>query len=65
MDMFVGGRWQGSSGWLDVLAPYSGEVIDRVPVATPGQVEDALATAERGAVVMRNLGGAAARTASR
>jgi glyceraldehyde-3-phosphate dehydrogenase (NADP+) len=59
MDMYVGARWQRSSEWLDVIAPYSGEVIDRVPVATPGQVEEALATAERGAVVMRNLGGAA------
>lgn len=59
MDMYVGGRRQGSSEWLDVIAPYSGEVIDRVPLATPGQVEEALATAERGAVVMRNLGGAA------
>ena len=59
MDMYVGGRWQESSEWLDIVAPYSGDVIDRVPVATPSQVEEALATAERGAVVMRNLGGAA------
>ena len=42
MDMYVGGRWQGSSEWLDIVAPYSGEVIDRVPVATPAQVEEAL-----------------------
>ena len=34
-------------------------MIDRVPIATPDQVEEALATAERGGVVMRNLGGAA------
>jgi acyl-CoA reductase-like NAD-dependent aldehyde dehydrogenase len=59
MDMYVGGRWQGSSEWLDVVAPYSGDVIDRVPVATPDQVEEALATAVSGAAVMRNLGGAA------
>ncbi len=58
MDMYVGGRWQGSSEWIDVVAPYSGDVIDRVPVATPAQVEEALATAERGAVVMRGLAGA-------
>ena len=42
MDMYVGGRWQGSSEWLDVVAPYSGEVIDQVPRATPEQVEEAL-----------------------
>ena len=59
MDMYVGGRWQGSSEWLDIVSPYSGEVIDRVPVATPKQIEEALATAERGAIVMRGLGGAA------
>jgi glyceraldehyde-3-phosphate dehydrogenase (NADP+) len=59
MDMYVGGRWQGSSEWIDIVAPYSGEVIDRVPVATPEQIEEALATAERGAIVMRGLGGAA------
>ena len=59
MDMYVGGRWQGSSEWLDVVAPYSGDVIDRVPVATPDQVEEALATAVRGAAAMRTLGGAA------
>jgi acyl-CoA reductase-like NAD-dependent aldehyde dehydrogenase len=58
MDMFVGERWQHSPEWIDVVAPYSGDVIDRVPVATPAQVEEALATAERGAVIMRNLGGA-------
>lgn len=59
MDMYVGCRWQGSSEWLDVVAPYSGEVIDRVPIATSVHVQDAIETAERGAVVMRNLGGAA------
>ena len=59
MDMYIGGRRQGSSEWLDIVSPYSGEVIDRVPVATPKQIEEALATAERGAIVMRGLGGAA------
>lgn len=59
MDIYVGGRWQHSSDWIDVVAPYSGEVIERVPVATAAQVEEALATAERGASIMRNLGGAA------
>ncbi len=58
MDMFVGGRWQGSSEWVDVVAPYSRDIIDRVPLATTNQVEEALATAHRGAAVMRSLGGA-------
>ncbi|MDR9450241.1 MAG: aldehyde dehydrogenase family protein [Acidimicrobiia bacterium] len=56
--MFVGGRWQGSPEWIDVVAPYSGEVIDRVPAATPAQVEEALATAQRGAAAMRAVAGA-------
>jgi acyl-CoA reductase-like NAD-dependent aldehyde dehydrogenase len=59
MDMYVGGRRQGAPEWTDVVAPYSGEIIDRVPVATPEQVEEALVTAERGAAIMRNTGGAA------
>ncbi|MGZ8754517.1 MAG: aldehyde dehydrogenase family protein [Acidimicrobiia bacterium] len=59
MDMFVGGRWQGSLEWIDIVAPYSGEVIDRVPAATAGQVEEALATAQRGAAAMRAVTGAA------
>lgn len=58
MDMFVGGRRQGSADWIDVTAPYSGDVIDRVPAATAAHVEEALATAERGAAVMRTLPGA-------
>ena len=37
MDMFVGNRWQGSPEWIDVVAPYTREVIDRVPAATPEQ----------------------------
>ena len=58
MDMYVGGRWQNSPEWIDIVAPYSRELIDRVPAATPEQVEEALATAERGAAAMRALPGA-------
>jgi acyl-CoA reductase-like NAD-dependent aldehyde dehydrogenase len=53
MDMYVGGRRQGGSDWIDVVAPYDGEVIDRVPRANPDQVEAALTTAVEGAAVMR------------
>ncbi len=59
MDMFVGGRWQGSPAEIDVVAPFSGEVIDRVPAASPEQVEEALATAVQGAALMRTMPGAA------
>lgn len=58
MQMYVGGRWQGSREELDVVAPYSGAIIDRVPLATADQVEEALTTAERGAAIMRAMPGA-------
>ncbi len=58
MKMFVGGRWQGSPEEIDVVAPYSGSVVDRIPLATAAQVEEALSTAQRGAAIMRRLPGA-------
>ena len=58
MKMFVGGRWQGSPAEIDVVAPYSGSVVDRIPLATAAQVEEALSTAQRGAAIMRGLPGA-------
>ncbi|MDH3674556.1 MAG: aldehyde dehydrogenase family protein, partial [Anaerolineae bacterium] len=44
-----------SSERAPVKSPYSGETIDMVPVATPGQIEQALAAAEAGAVAMARL----------
>ena len=58
MQMFVGGRWQESERTLDVVAPFSGSIIDTVPSATEDQVGQALATAEAGAVTMRKMPGA-------
>jgi len=48
MKMYVGGRWTDSPTVTSIIAPYSGETVDTVPVATPKQVELALATAEAG-----------------
>src|SRR5258707_10670016 len=53
--MYVGGRWTDSPTVTSVIAPYSGETVDTVPVATPEQVELALATAEAGAAAMAKL----------
>src|SRR3990172_3130346 len=56
MKMFINGQWVDSpGGTMSICSPYSGEVIDSVPRATAEQVEQTLAAAEKGAVVMRNL----------
>jgi len=57
MEMFVGGSWRGGSKMIPVVDPYRGEAIDEVPAATPDDVEDALASAVRGAAVMRKMPG--------
>ena len=48
MKMFVAGEWTGSPEETVVTNPYSGDVVDSVPVATPDQVESALAAAVEG-----------------
>jgi acyl-CoA reductase-like NAD-dependent aldehyde dehydrogenase len=55
MKMFINGQWVNSPQMASIYSPYSGEEIDTAPMATPGQVDQALAAAEKGAVIMRNL----------
>jgi len=55
MKMYISGHWVDSPTMTDVVSPYSGSVIDRVPDATPEQAEQALAAAERGAAAMGKL----------
>ena len=55
MKMHINGQWVESPHMVPVVAPYSGEVIDTIPAATPGQVEQALASAEKGAGAMARL----------
>ena len=57
MDMYVGGRWRSGESSIPVLNPYDGTVIDHVPAASQGDVEDALRAAEAGAERMRRLPG--------
>src|SRR5437868_2733640 len=57
MKMYVAGEWVDSPETTAVVSPYTGEVIDRVPSATPEQVERTLQAAERAAVVMARLSG--------
>ena len=55
MKMHIGGKWMDSDDRIDVLNPYDGTIIDTVPRATPQDVSDAIATAKKGAVVMREM----------
>ncbi len=53
--MYIGGEWVHSPEAIEVITPYSGEVVDTVPAATPDQLEAALVAAEKGAKVMAAL----------
>ncbi len=55
MKMFIGGQWKDSNDKLEVVNPFDGRVIDTVPKATPGDVAQAVATAEQGAAIMRDM----------
>lgn len=55
MKMYLNGAWVDSPVMSPVVSPYFREPVDSVPEATPTQVEDALAAAERAAVVMAQL----------
>jgi len=53
--MYVAGRWRSAPLEDAVTNPYSGELVDTVPRATPRDVEDAIAAAVEGARAMRRL----------
>ncbi len=57
MKMYVGGQWIDKPEKIEVLNPYDNSVIDTVPKGDRGDVERALASAERGATVMAKLPG--------
>lgn len=55
MKMHIGGKWMDSDDKIDVVNPFDGTTIDTVPKATPQDVSDAIATAAKGAEVMRKM----------
>ena len=55
MKMYVNGQWTDSPTMVDVVSPYSGEVIDTVPEATGNQIEQALSAAEKASSAMALL----------
>ena len=57
MKMLLGGKWVDRAQKIEVRNPFDGSVVDTVPRADLSDVEEALATAERGAAVMRAMTG--------
>ena len=57
MKIFVAGNWIDKPNKIEVRNPFDNSVIDTVPKADAGDVEKALAFAERGAKVMAKLSG--------
>ncbi|MBI4606209.1 MAG: aldehyde dehydrogenase family protein [Planctomycetes bacterium] len=55
MRMFIRGQWKEKAERIDVLNPYDGAVIETVPRADWGDVEEALAGAVEGAAVMAKV----------
>ena len=55
MKMFIGGEWTDRDDKLEVTNPFDGSVVDTVPKATPEDVARAVATAEQGAAIMRDM----------
>ncbi|MFP6589526.1 MAG: aldehyde dehydrogenase family protein [Candidatus Latescibacterota bacterium] len=55
MKMHIGGKWMDSDDRIDVVNPFDGMTIDTVPKATPQDVSNAIATAAKGAEVMRKM----------
>ncbi len=55
MEMYLDGKWVSSPKLTDVVSPYSREVIDTIPDATPQQIEATLAAAVKAAAAMAKL----------
>ncbi len=55
MEMYLDGKWVSSPQVTEVTSPYSREVIDTIPDATPQQIEAALAASVKAAAVMAKL----------
>ena len=55
MKMHIGGQWIDKDDKIEVCNPFDGSVIDTVPKATPDDVTAAVATAVKGAEIMRKM----------
>ena len=52
---FIDGDWVSTAARLEVVSPWSGEVVGEVSLAGPGEWEAAITAAERAAVALRKM----------
>ena len=52
---FINGRWVSTAERLEVVSPWSGDVVGEVSLAGPGEWEAAITAAERAAVTLRKM----------
>jgi glyceraldehyde-3-phosphate dehydrogenase (NADP+) len=55
MKMLIGGEWIDRKDKIEVKNPYDGTVLDTVPRGTAGDVAEAIAAAEKGYAINRDL----------
>lgn len=53
--LFIHGEWVEASQYSSLLAPYGGETLAEIPVASAEQIEAAITSAEQAALSMRKL----------
>ena len=53
--LFINGEWKEANQYVDLMSPYSQEVIARIPSATEGEVSDAINAAYLAREVMANM----------
>ncbi|WP_144699695.1 aldehyde dehydrogenase family protein [Fictibacillus phosphorivorans] len=54
-NLFINGKWQEAGDYYQLTSPYNGKFLASVPLANKREVEDALASAEIGAMKMKEL----------
>jgi acyl-CoA reductase-like NAD-dependent aldehyde dehydrogenase len=53
--LLLGGEWRTTADAREVRSPYNSELVARFSVASRGEVEEAIASAQRAAAEMREL----------
>ena len=52
MQLYIYAKWQNTEESMPVHNPFDGSVVDEVSIAGPDEVEKAIVSAQRGALVM-------------
>jgi glyceraldehyde-3-phosphate dehydrogenase (NADP+) len=55
MKMYIAGKWLDTADKIEVLNPFDGSAVDTVPDAGPQEVDQAIESATRGALIMAEL----------